>query len=163
MLVFETCLHFRKGVVLNPEFLNVLIFEIEGQRHGVPAADVQELLPALAVMPVPGAPADVEGVINLRGVIVPVLNLRQRFGMAPRSVALSDHFIVLRLRDRLTALHVDHALEVARLDAGTFAEVETGHARNATARVAKVGNGMVLLHQAGDLVTAVESEKEARP
>jgi purine-binding chemotaxis protein CheW len=130
---------------MEPAFMDVLIFEIDGQRHGLPAADVQELLAALLVMPLPGAPDGIEGVINLRGEIVPVLDVRKRFGMATKPVALADHFIVVRTSDRALALHVDRAVELARLDAGALAALETQ-----TTRVAKHGDAMVLLHRVQD-------------
>ncbi len=149
---------------MDPEFVNVLIFDVGGQRHGVPAADVRELLPALTVTPLPDAAAGVEGVINLRGMIVPVLSVRHRFGLPARDVALSDHFIVIHHRDTLTALHVDQAVELARLDAAAIAEVNTepsehvtgaGELREKRPRVAKYCGGMVLLHPAHDLVASV--------
>jgi purine-binding chemotaxis protein CheW len=134
---------------MNPEFLDILIFEVDGQRHGVAADDVQELLPALTIAPLPGAPAGVEGVINLRGAVVPVLDVRRRFGMPAKELGLADHFIVVRWQDRLTALHVDRALELARFDAGALAEIES-------ARVAKWQDGLVPLHAVRDLVTNAE-------
>ena len=137
---------------MEPAFMDVLIFEIDGQRHGLPAADVQELLAALLVMPLPGAPDGIEGVINLRGEIVPVLDVRKRFGMATKPVALADHFIVVRTSDRALALHVDRVVELARLDAGALAALETQ-----TTRVAKHGDAMVLLHRVQDF------SAEARP
>ena len=146
---------------MSPETLDVLIFDVEGQRHGVRAADVQELLPALAVMPLPGAAAGVEGVINLRGAIVPVLSVRRRFGLPAKSVALSDHFIVIRLRDRLTVLHVDHAVELARLNAAALAEVDVGDMKEKKPQVVKWGDCMVLLHQAQDLIASVDAPGRA--
>ena len=136
---------------MDAAFLDVLIFDVAGRRHGVPAADVQELLPALALVPLPDAAAGVEGVFNLRGVIVPVLSARHRFSAPARAVALSDHFIVIRHGGRLTALHVDQALEVARFDGAAISAVA---ADGSPARVATVGDGLALLHSAGDLVAA---------
>ena len=130
-----------------PEFLNVLIFEVDGQRHGVDAAKVQELLPALAVMSVPGATHDFEGVIDLRGTIVPVFDARRRFGAPTKDAALADHFIVVRHGDRLTALRVDRALELASLTA----DVETRDLCGRSTRVAKSAAGMVLVHSVDDL------------
>jgi purine-binding chemotaxis protein CheW len=134
---------------MNPEFLDILIFEVDGQRHGIAAADVQVLLPALTIAPLPGAPVGVEGVINLRGAVVPVLDVRRRFGMPAKELGLADHFIVVRWQDRLTALHVDRALELVRLNIGALAEVET-------ARVAKWQDGLVPLHSVRDLLASAE-------
>jgi len=134
---------------MNPEFLDILIFEVDGQLHGVAAADVQELLPALTIAPLPWAPAGVEGVINLRGAVVPVLDVRRRLGMPAKELALADHFIVVGRQNRLTTLHVDRALELARIDAGALAEVET-------TRVAKWRDALVPVHALRDLLTGAE-------
>src|SRR5438132_11351064 len=123
---------------MDGNILEVLIFEMDGERHGLPVADVQELLPALTIMPVPGAPPNIEGVINLRGVVVPVVDVRRRFGLPARPLAPSDHFIVIKASDRLMALHVDRALELAHVGALAAA----GDA--AEPRVAKWGDQMVL-------------------
>jgi purine-binding chemotaxis protein CheW len=64
--------------------LQVLVFEVAGRRYGLPADDVQELLRAVSIVPLPRAPAVVEGVINLRGKVVPVLDVRGRFRLPAR-------------------------------------------------------------------------------
>ena len=136
------------------EFLDLLIFEVEGQRHGLPVADVQELLPALSILPLSGTTLGVEGVINLRGMIVPVVDVRKSLGMPTRPLALSDHFIVVRSGDSRRVLHVDHATELVRLDAGALNAVETQGSNRA--QVAKVRDGMVVVHEIGDLLAAAD-------
>src|SRR5947209_286603 len=101
--------------------LEVLVFEIEGRRYGLAAVVVRELLRMVAVVPLPGAPAVVEGVVNLRGAIVPVLDLRQRFGLPARPATPADHLIVAEADGRPVALRVDRAVELLPLAA---AEVE---------------------------------------
>src|SRR5436309_14010618 len=68
-----------KGRAVSQELQEVLIFEVGSQRYGLPAAGVRELVRAVTVTPLPRAPAIVEGVIDLRGTIVPVLDIRARF------------------------------------------------------------------------------------
>lgn len=130
----------------------VLVFEIEGQRHALPVAQVRELLPALSTMPIPGAPPGVEGVINLRGVVVLVLDVRHRFGLASKPIAPTDHFIVAFIKEQLVVLHVDRAVGLTRLD------VDALTAGNETqARVAKWGDELVILHQAEHFLSSEQS------
>lgn len=137
---------------MDPERLEIVIFEVAGQRHAVAVASVQELLPAIAITPVPGSAPDYEGVINLRGVVVPVVDMRRRFGMPPRNMAISDHLIVVRSRARLVALHVDHAVELVRVDRSAVAASdpvdgqppETGGRKRPA--VVQFNGGLVLLH-----------------
>jgi purine-binding chemotaxis protein CheW len=135
------------------ELLEVLIFEVAGLRHALRADQVQELLPAQAIMPVPGAAPGIEGVINLRGAIVPVLDARQRFGLPAGPLSVAHHFIVVRGAGRVFALHVDRALELARLEVGAPALIEASKPGGAgAAQVATLGQGMVVLHEAASLL-----------
>jgi purine-binding chemotaxis protein CheW len=101
----------------------ILVFEVAGRRFGLPATEVRELLRAVSIVPLPlplAGPA-IEGVVNLRGRIVPVLDLRARLGLPIRAVVPSDQMIVAQSEGRLVALRVDRALDLVRLDAGATA------------------------------------------
>jgi purine-binding chemotaxis protein CheW len=139
------------------DFLDVLIFEIAGQRHGLLSADIVELLPALSILPITGNASGMNGVINLRGTIVPVVEVRRSLGLPARPLALSDHFIVVRNGDVQRVLHVDHATELVRLDASALGEVETQvFGRTQTTRVAKLRDGMVVIHAVSDLLAGTD-------
>jgi purine-binding chemotaxis protein CheW len=97
----------------------ILVFEVGGRRFGLPATEVRELLRAVSIVPLPrplAGPA-IEGVVNLRGRVVPVLDLRVRLGLPPREVVPSDQMIVAQSEGRLVALRVDRALDLVQLDA----------------------------------------------
>src|SRR5437764_218583 len=68
----------------------ILVFEVDGRRYGLPASEVRELLRAVAIVPLPLAGPAVEGVVNLRGRVVPVFDLRVRLGLPARAVVPSD-------------------------------------------------------------------------
>ena len=57
----------------------VLLFTLEAQRYALPTSDVRELLRAVRLTPLPRAPAVIEGLLNLRGELLPVLDMRRRF------------------------------------------------------------------------------------
>ena len=100
----------------------MLLFTLEGQRYALPAEDVRELVRAVRLTPLPRAPDVVEGLLNLRGELLPVLDLRRRFRLPPRPLSPSDHFIVAQAGPRRVALRVDRAegllaLEPGKLDA----------------------------------------------
>jgi purine-binding chemotaxis protein CheW len=58
----------------------------------------------------------VEGVINVRGTLVPVLDIRQRFGMPPHPPTLDQHLIIANSGARVVALRVDRALDLVEVD-----------------------------------------------
>jgi purine-binding chemotaxis protein CheW len=64
--------------------VSFVTFEVAGQMFGVPVTKVQDILTPDAIAPVPGGPAEVKGLINLRGRIVTVIDLRVRLGLKSR-------------------------------------------------------------------------------
>lgn len=72
----------------------LVVFEVGPQRLGLASASVREILQAVAITPLPGAPTGVEGVIDLRGTIVPVFDLRARIALPPRPLRITDHLLV---------------------------------------------------------------------
>jgi purine-binding chemotaxis protein CheW len=137
----------------------ILLFELGGRHYGLPAGDVQELVRAVALTPLPKAPAVIEGLINLRGRIVPVLDVRARFRHPPSSVKPSDHLIIARAGDRLVALRVDRALDLVRLEEGDMDEARgvVPGVEYVTWVVRRPGN-LVLIH---DLRTFLSRAEEA--
>jgi len=76
---------------------------------------VQEINRMVEVTRVPKAPYFVEGVINLRGRIIPVLDLRRRFGLPPADQTDNSRIMVVLVRQRMVGLIVDEVIEVLRL------------------------------------------------
>ena len=140
------------------QHLEVVVFEIGGQLYGLPASDVRELLRAVAIVPLPRAPAVVEGVINLRGQVVPVLDIRSRFRLPPRPLAPADHLIIARAGERLVALRVDRATDLVRL---RTADVEDAKGlvpgAEYVAWVAKVPDNLVLIHDLRTFLSRAEA------
>ena len=144
-------------VEVSPE---LLLFELGGQRYGLPAADVRELLRAVAVTPLPHAPVLVEGVINVRGTLVPVLDIRARFHLPARPLEHTDHLIVAQAADRLVALRVDRALELTRLDPTAFERAEAVVPGVVYfAHLAKLPDGLVLVHDLNTFLSQTEADE----
>src|SRR5262245_6063358 len=97
---------------VSAETLEVLVVASDGGTLALPSSDVVEVVRAVAVTPLPKAPAIVEGVMNVRGKVVPVINVRARLGLSAREIAPSDHFVIARVAGREVALHVDQALSL---------------------------------------------------
>lgn len=127
--------------------MEALIFELGRWRYGLSLASVREIVSAVTIVPLPGAPRVVLGVINLRGDVVPVLDVRTRFGFTGRVVQHTDHFIVARGGGRLVALLVDRAIRIESLT-----DLQLAEARAATPTseyiqgIAKLSDELVLIH-----------------
>jgi purine-binding chemotaxis protein CheW len=88
-----------------------------GQSFAVDAADAREVVALDATTPVPGAPAAVVGVMNLRGGVLPVVEARSLLGLPPRVGAVErGHALVLADGDRRAAVRIDRVLGLAPLD-----------------------------------------------
>jgi purine-binding chemotaxis protein CheW len=90
-------------------------FRIGGEDYAVDLMRVREIIPPLPITPVPRAPASVEGVVRLRGEIVPVLDVRKRLGVPAVAPSRKTRFLVVNVARRRIALVVDEVCEVLRL------------------------------------------------
>ncbi len=103
----------------------LVIFELSGEAYGINVAQVQSIMPMQDIIAVPGAPPFIEGVVNLRGAVVPVVDLRRRFGLSlpaannggnGRSKARRKSVIVIaELNDLQIGLIVDKVTEVIKI------------------------------------------------
>jgi purine-binding chemotaxis protein CheW len=92
----------------------LVVFQLCDEHYGVEISKVQEIIRMQHITPVPGSPGYVMGVLNLRGRIVPVLDLRRRFGL-PGSVDLSTgRIVVVTFGSQIVGMAVDSVTEVLR-------------------------------------------------
>ncbi len=92
-----------------------VLFKVDGADYALPADVVLQMETYTGATAVPGAPAFVAGIIQLRGRVVPVVELRARFGLQPRETTLETRVVVGEHLDRTVALVVDSAREVVRM------------------------------------------------
>jgi purine-binding chemotaxis protein CheW len=138
--------------------LDVLAFRLAGQRYGVPARDVREVVRATAVVALPKAPPAIEGVIDLRGVLVPVLDVRARFRLPPRAAAPSDHVVVAAAGPRLVAMRADDADGLVRLAPGDIEDPAAAvPAVGYVAGVARLPDGLLLIHDVAEFLSDAEA------
>ncbi len=90
----------------------LLVFRLDAERYALPLHRVRRALRAVAIAPLPGAPAIVLGLVDLAGTVMPVIDMRLRFGHQPRSLRPSDHLIYAHTGRRPVALLVDEATGV---------------------------------------------------
>lgn len=102
----------------NGAALALVVFRLDGLRYGVPLASVQQVVPMLAISHLPEEPEIALGVINLRGQVIPVLDIRRRFGLPTREYTLNAQLLVVQTERRIVAFPVDEVqgVEEHRLD-----------------------------------------------
>ncbi|WP_426370388.1 chemotaxis protein CheW [Pseudocolwellia sp. HL-MZ7] len=97
-----------------------LTFVLNDQEFGVDILCVQEIRVWSSVTPLPNKPSYIKGVINLRGIIIPIVDLRQRFGLAPLEYNKKTVTIILRTQNTrkpmVVGIVVDAVSEVYKFD-----------------------------------------------
>ena len=137
--------------------LPTLVFSLDERRFALRLAAVERVFAVAEIASLPAAPRIVLGVINIRGRVVPVVDVRKRFGLPAREIVLSDKFILGRTSNRSVALLVDAVMGVVELP-----QVATTHAAaivpglNYVEGVARLSDGMVFIH---DLETFLSLEE----
>jgi purine-binding chemotaxis protein CheW len=124
----------------------------------VPVTAVQEVVRAVAVSPLPDVPPFVEGVINARGTLVPVFDLRRRFGLPPTPPTLHHHFVLAFAGSRLAALRVDRALDLVQVAESELSPPEAlvGGGRH-VASIARLPDGVLVIQDLEAFLSTSES------
>jgi purine-binding chemotaxis protein CheW len=99
---------------MNDEF-HIVGFQIGRETYGVPITSLHEIVRVPEITAVPDAPDYLEGVINLRGKIVSVMDLRKRFGEKQATLKKRNRILVVEHSGRLAGLIVDSATEVLKI------------------------------------------------
>ena len=98
--------------------LNQLIsFEVGGEEYGMEILRVKEVIRLREIIRLPRAPSFVKGIINLRGDVIPIIDLRDRFGLEHQEYSTMTRVIVVDVEGRLVGMVVDAASQVVRIPA----------------------------------------------
>ncbi|GJL62222.1 MAG: chemotaxis protein CheW [Nitrospirales bacterium] len=97
------------------ELLQLVSFHVGDEEFAIDILGVQEIIRMVELTPVPNAPYFVEGVINLRGKVIPILDLRSRFGLPPAERTIDTRIIVVEIEKTVLGFVVDSVEEVLRL------------------------------------------------
>ena len=125
----------------------IAVFALDESRYALPVATVERVVRAVEITPLPEAPEIVLGVINAQGRIVPVVDVRRRFGLPIRELKLEDHFIIARTPRRWVALIVDSVMGVAAVDSHQLIDTRQSLAFAPLVKgVVKLADGLALIH-----------------
>ncbi|SPP65125.1 chemotaxis protein CheW [Nitrospira lenta] len=93
-----------------------LTFQLGEELYGVDILRVQEIKGYTAVTKIPNTPAHIKGVLNLRGTIVPIVELRTKFGMQTIDYTMFTVIVVVVVREKIMGLVVDAVSDVLNID-----------------------------------------------
>jgi len=104
-----------ESTMVGEQILQLVTFTLEKEEYAVDILSVQEINRITEITKVPNAPDYVEGVINLRGKVIPVVNLRKKFGLDIRETDDSSRVIIMDIQGVTYGLVVDSVSEVLRI------------------------------------------------
>ena len=137
----------------------LLIFAIAALRCALDIATVETIIRAVEITPLPKAPDIVLGVINIRGRVIPVLNIRKRFGLPEREISINDSLIIAGTSGRPVALVVDEVSGV--IEYNDSAVVKPGDIvprLEYIGGVVKLNDGLVLIHDLDKFLSLEEEQ-----
>lgn len=105
------------GEQSNSERMQLVSFILDSEEYGVEVLKVREIIRMTNITRVPNTPSYVEGVINLRGKVIPIISLRNRFGLDNSEHDSRTRIIVMDMNGELTGFIVDSVAEVIRITA----------------------------------------------
>ncbi|HEU4748379.1 MAG TPA: chemotaxis protein CheW [Gemmatimonadaceae bacterium] len=143
--------------------MDILVFAVDTHRYALPARDVDQVVRAVTITPLPGAPLVVEGVIDVHGTLVPVLDLRRRFGLPAQAPALSDLLIIASAPSRRVALRVGDSASILKIDPASLDRSGESLTQSPwVAGLAKLSDGIVVIHDLALFLSESESESLAK-
>lgn len=142
-----------------------LTFTLAGEEYGISILKVKEIIGLMVITMVPQTPGYVKGVINLRGKVIPVMDLRLKFGMPAMTYTERTCIIVVEIRadaaSILIGIVVDAVSEVLNIKAGDIEETPNFGSRLQTDYIlglAKAGEGIKILLDIDRVLQAQELE-----
>jgi purine-binding chemotaxis protein CheW len=144
---------------LSGKTFQAVTFALGSEEYGVDIAQVQEINRMVTITKVPRAPQFMEGVINLRGRLIPIIDLRTRFGMVRWERTKDTRIIVTEIGSRSVGMVVDSVSEVLRIPVEQIeaapdlvAGVDTEYIRG----VGKMGDRLIIMIDLGRVISGNE-------
>ncbi|MDK2795658.1 MAG: purine-binding chemotaxis protein CheW [Archaeoglobaceae archaeon] len=145
------------------ETVQVIVFRLGEERYGVDISQVREIIRPSQITKIPNAPDFVEGIINLRGQITTIINLRKRFGMPPKPIDNDTRIIVVEYNNAVIGMMVDTVNEVkylAQKDIEALPSIVTSREEAKFLKgVGKLPDGLLILIDLNKVLNEGEVEK----
>lgn len=116
-----------------------IVFRLDEQSYGIDIQNIQTIEKITAVMRVPKAPYCVKGVMNLRGEIIPVVSLRDQFGLEKIDYTDKARIIIVKIEEAMVGIIVDEVKEVIEIEEAQVENVQNIQGKIKTSHILGVG------------------------
>ena len=153
------------GTNVTGDLLQLVIFQLGGEEFGVEIMKVQEIIRMPEITQIPQSPDFVEGVINLRGKIIVVVNLDKRFNLNQKETDDNSRIIVVEIENNVVGMVVDSVNEVLRIPTSSVEPapdlVLSQISRDYMKGVGKIDDRLLILLDLAKVLTIEEMNKVA--
>ncbi len=147
---------------MSDETRQLACFVVGAEEYALDIMRIKEIINPVKVTQVPRSPTFVEGIIELRGAFLPVVDLRKRFDLPPMDTTRDTKYIIVALEGRIVGLVVDKVIEVRRIDAGSVSdapEMAIGDTQRFFNGVAKWDERIVMLMNLDEILSPEEKQQ----
>lgn len=136
----------ERGVMMDT--MQLVIFGLNGQEYGIDIFKVNEIVPYIKPTKIPNSPDYIEGVVNLRGRVIPIINLKKKFNLEDLGTNDRTRIIVSNTGGSVAGFVVDEASEVLTVDKDSIepvSEIVSNISRKYINGVGKLDNGRMYI------------------
>lgn len=146
--------------VHNDDVAQLLIITLDEQRYALHLSAIERVIHAVEITSFPKAPETVAGIINLQGRVIPVIDLRRRFGLPQREIEIGDQFVIAHTPRRDVALVVNSVVGVIEIPSAEMIEAEKllSGSRHIIEGVIKMEDDLILIQNL-DRLLSLEAER----
>jgi len=138
----------------------LVVFILDELKYALPLQSVVRIIHAIEIRSLPEAPEIISGIINIQGQIIPVINIRKRFGLAEREIVLNDQIMIADTGKRRIAIVVDSVPGVSDSSSGQLKETgKTLPFAKHLKGVAKIDDELILIYDLEQFLS-LDEEKE---
>jgi len=137
-----------QATALSMDMLQLVTFKLAGQKYAVDILKVQEINNMKEITAIPNSPPFLEGAVNLRGKVIPVLNLRKKFGLETKELSEQTKIVIMDVSGIIMGLIVDSVSDVLRIPRDLVEPpppVSSIVSTEFIAGIAKLDEGLVIL------------------
>ncbi|OGV77773.1 MAG: chemotaxis protein CheW [Methylotenera sp. RIFCSPLOWO2_02_FULL_45_14] len=137
----------------------LVIFTLDDQHYALSLPTVGRVVRIVAITPLPNAPDIILGVVNFQGQVISVINVRRRFCLPEREIAISDQLLVAHTARRPVALVADAVLDVIACEAQSLITAENILPKiEYVEGVVKLSDGLILIHDLDKFLSLEEED-----
>lgn len=143
------------------ETRQIVTFNIGKEKFGVDILKIKEIIRLIESTRVPNTPDFVEGVINLRGGVIPIIDVRSRFGLPRKKVDKNTRIMVFELKDKIVGFVVDRVNEVIRIPINAIEpppDMISGIETKYITGIAVFNNQMIILIELEEIISFDEKK-----